>query len=299
MVVDVSKPLCRGRKIYWDKDEGWAAFMYERLSKICYWCGSVSHDDKDCSLWLRSKGTLTVAEQQFGLWIRAPLYNPAKKSFVEVKGYEHVNSGATDGFASVMNASDAGVSGLNEGFENTITSFVSRAINENSLVHRCVEGFMDDDEHVSSSLKLSRSLQMEEDDARAVPDFEGQLQLLDCEIDSSPNLSKLKPCNSDAVSVDVPIFSHAESRITVSTENQELKKVDARYNVEAAPIFSHAKPCINVPTTGQGLNNEVIGYDGDSLEAIRKEEFNVGQTSTLTEKRTETPKEKKDLMWKT
>ena len=79
----------------------------------------------------------------------------------------------------------------------------------------------------------------------------------------------------------------------MSTENQELKKVDARYNVEAAPIFSHAKPCINVSTTGQGLNNEVIRYDGDSLEAIRSEEFNVGQTSTPTEKKTETTKEKK------
>ena len=77
MVVDVSKPLCRGRKIYWDKDEGWATFMYERLPNISYWCGSMSHDDNDCSLWLRSKGTLTVAEQQFGPWIRAPLYNPA------------------------------------------------------------------------------------------------------------------------------------------------------------------------------------------------------------------------------
>ena len=65
---------------------------------------------------------------------------------------------------------------------------------------------MDDDEHVSSSLKLSRSLQMEEDDASAVPDFEGQLQLLDCEIDSSPNLSKLKPCNSDARFSRCPYF---------------------------------------------------------------------------------------------
>ena len=85
---------------------------------------------------------------------------------------------------------------------------------------------MDDDEHVSSSLKLSRSLQMEEDDASAVPDFEGQLQLLDCEIDSSPNLSKLKTDNPGAVSVAVPIFSHAKSCINVSTENQELNKVE-------------------------------------------------------------------------
>ena len=51
VVVDVSKPLCRGGKISWDVNcEGWAAFMYERLPNICYWCGSVFHDDKDYSL---------------------------------------------------------------------------------------------------------------------------------------------------------------------------------------------------------------------------------------------------------
>ena len=117
-----------------------------------------------------------------------------------------MNSDATDGFAGVMNASDADVLGLNEGFENTITSFDSRATNENSLVPRCVEGSMDDDEHVSSSLKLFGSLQMGKDDARAVSDFERQLRTLDREIDSSPNLSKLKTDNPDAISVDVPIF---------------------------------------------------------------------------------------------
>ena len=83
-----------------------------------------------------------------------------------------MNSGATDGVAGVMNDSVASVPGLNEGFENTITSD-SRATNENNLVPWCVEGFMDDDEHVSSSLKPSGSLQTGMDDARAVPDFEG------------------------------------------------------------------------------------------------------------------------------
>ena len=51
VIVDVSKPLCRERKISWDVNcEGWATFMYERLPNICYWCGSVFHDDKDYSL---------------------------------------------------------------------------------------------------------------------------------------------------------------------------------------------------------------------------------------------------------
>ena len=50
--------------------------------------GHLTHDDKECALWLRSKGTLSVQDQQFGLWIRASQFNPAKKSRVEVQGYE-------------------------------------------------------------------------------------------------------------------------------------------------------------------------------------------------------------------
>ena len=72
----------------------------------------------------------------------------------------------------------------------------------------------------------------------------------------------------------------------MSIENQELNKVDVKYNVDAAPIFSHAKPCINVSTTGQGLNKKVIRNDGDSLEEIWIKEFNVGQTSNPREKKT-------------
>ena len=60
---------------------------------LIFVCGSVSHDDKDCSLWLHSKGILKSNEQQFGPWIRAPLFNSAKKSFVEVKGFDTMNRG--------------------------------------------------------------------------------------------------------------------------------------------------------------------------------------------------------------
>ena len=87
--VDISKPLRRGRKISWDQNsKGWVAFQYERLLNICYYCGLVSHNDKDFVLWLSSRGTLTVDEQQFGLWIKAPQFNPAWKTIVEVKGFD-------------------------------------------------------------------------------------------------------------------------------------------------------------------------------------------------------------------
>ncbi|XP_023872065.1 uncharacterized protein LOC111984680 [Quercus suber] len=65
--VDVSKPLCRGRKVVFDDGkEGWVAFKYEKLPNFCYWCGLVSHDDKDCECWLSSKGTLPIESQEFG-----------------------------------------------------------------------------------------------------------------------------------------------------------------------------------------------------------------------------------------
>ena len=48
------------------------SFKYERLSNLCYWCGSLTHDDRDCELWLKSEGTLPTEAQKFGPWIRAP-----------------------------------------------------------------------------------------------------------------------------------------------------------------------------------------------------------------------------------
>ncbi|XP_075654859.1 uncharacterized protein LOC142625033 [Castanea sativa] len=55
VAVDISKPLCRGRRVTWDQDsDGWIAFKYERLSNLCYWCGLMSHDDKDCLIGIQS-----------------------------------------------------------------------------------------------------------------------------------------------------------------------------------------------------------------------------------------------------
>ena len=89
VAIDVSEPLCRGRRVKFDEnEEGWVSFMYERLPNLCYWCGHLTHDDNDCSLWLRSRGTLSPSYQQFGPWLRASQYNPMNKIVVEVQGYE-------------------------------------------------------------------------------------------------------------------------------------------------------------------------------------------------------------------
>ena len=53
VTINISKPLCRGRRVMFDENnDGWVSFMYERLPNICYWCGHLTHDDKDCGIWL-------------------------------------------------------------------------------------------------------------------------------------------------------------------------------------------------------------------------------------------------------
>ena len=49
VAIDITKPLCRGRKISTASGkEGWVSFKYERLPNICYGCGRLTHSDREC-----------------------------------------------------------------------------------------------------------------------------------------------------------------------------------------------------------------------------------------------------------
>ena len=59
VTLNVYQPLCRGHAIKLEEgSKVWVNFKYERLPNICYWCGCFDHSDKDCDLWIQSKGTL-------------------------------------------------------------------------------------------------------------------------------------------------------------------------------------------------------------------------------------------------
>lgn len=88
VIIDISQPLCRGRQVSFDDgSEGWISFKYEHLPNVCYWCGRLTHDEKDCIMWLQSKGSLKVENQQFGQWLRASQITSLKKMVIDVKGY--------------------------------------------------------------------------------------------------------------------------------------------------------------------------------------------------------------------
>ena len=64
------------------------SFSYEKLPNFCYWCGMVCYNDKDCDIWLSSKGSLSIKSQEFGAWLRASPFNLGRKTFCSVPGLE-------------------------------------------------------------------------------------------------------------------------------------------------------------------------------------------------------------------
>ena len=77
--VDISQHLSRVRKAWSEgKVIGWAALKYECLPNSCYCYGMVSHDDRDCERWLRSKGSLKNEDQHYGECPRDEVCNEVK-----------------------------------------------------------------------------------------------------------------------------------------------------------------------------------------------------------------------------
>ena len=42
------------------------SFKYKRLLNMCYWCGCLTHDDRDYEMWIESEGSLLVDSRRFG-----------------------------------------------------------------------------------------------------------------------------------------------------------------------------------------------------------------------------------------
>ena len=88
VLVDISQPLCRGKVLTLDDDkELWVSFRYERLPNICYWCGCLTHNDRNCEQWIDNEGTLDEANREFGPRIRASPMFGNRKTVVSVPGF--------------------------------------------------------------------------------------------------------------------------------------------------------------------------------------------------------------------
>jgi hypothetical protein len=68
IVLDLTKPLQRGRKLNIQGEQFWVTFQYERLPKFCFFCGVIKHGRGGCSQrsMLRQQNN-----PQYGMWLRA------------------------------------------------------------------------------------------------------------------------------------------------------------------------------------------------------------------------------------
>lgn len=142
-------------------------------------------------MWLGSRGTLRVEEQQFGPWIKAPQFNQARETIVEVMGYEQPGKATTHSQASneaqiekaVMESSGRAVESV-PGTSMTalgLEAATPMADNGRRAVTR--------DGGVTYESE-SRSLR------KHIPDFEGALKDIDEAIHNSPVVSNSKAANS-------------------------------------------------------------------------------------------------------
>ena len=57
------------------------------MPNLCYWCGCLNHNDKDCSIWINSKGTLCDESKQFGPSLQALPFFSLRKHVAMVLGF--------------------------------------------------------------------------------------------------------------------------------------------------------------------------------------------------------------------
>lgn len=80
MYLLILKNFCRNVARVKDEQAGLVGLKYECLPNFCYWCGQVTHGERDCELWLCGKGTMKKADQKFGEWMRADSYKSFRKT---------------------------------------------------------------------------------------------------------------------------------------------------------------------------------------------------------------------------
>jgi hypothetical protein len=68
ILLDLKKPLPRGRKINIDGTITWITFQYERLPKFCFQCEVISHGKMGCP---KRSGLHQQEQNQYGPWLRA------------------------------------------------------------------------------------------------------------------------------------------------------------------------------------------------------------------------------------
>jgi hypothetical protein len=72
VVIDLAKPLARGRTITIRNKTLWVPFKYEKIPKYCFRCGVVRHGTRGCVRVGSNRANSREVETEFGPWLRVP-----------------------------------------------------------------------------------------------------------------------------------------------------------------------------------------------------------------------------------
>jgi hypothetical protein len=75
VILDLSKPLPRGRTIRVREKSVWVTFKYEKIPKFCFKCGVVRHGSRGCEVSGGRRTNGGWSEDEYGLWLRVPSPN--------------------------------------------------------------------------------------------------------------------------------------------------------------------------------------------------------------------------------
>ena len=76
VVIDLMKPLDRGRALNWAGKSSWVEFKYEKLPLFCFRCGYIVHDPRGCPDIPNTR--LSKEETKlWGSWLRA--FDPKRR----------------------------------------------------------------------------------------------------------------------------------------------------------------------------------------------------------------------------
>jgi hypothetical protein len=75
IVIDLSKPLARGRKINVKNNSLWVAFKYEKILKFCFKWSVIRHGKQGCGNIGGRRSFGSEGKNPYGQWLRVTLFN--------------------------------------------------------------------------------------------------------------------------------------------------------------------------------------------------------------------------------
>ncbi|XP_059431640.1 uncharacterized protein LOC132165165 [Corylus avellana] len=78
VILDLMKPLDRGRALHLGDKVNWVDFQYEKLAQFCYQCGCILHGSRGCLAKRSGRQATAEGTKRWGAWLKAD--DPGRKT---------------------------------------------------------------------------------------------------------------------------------------------------------------------------------------------------------------------------